>query len=160
MANISSIKVGTTTYSITPSAHAATSTTYGGATASNYGHVKLSDSYTTSAGTASSSIGASSKAVYDAYNTLNSNKCKTYQGTIPGFGGSAGPGSLTISGVTRGIFVGYSTSSNTIIWSILSGVGALVIYLKGGQVASASLSGTTLKFSNGYGAMNLLGIYV
>lgn len=75
MANISSIKVGNTSYGITatPTAHASTATTYGAASASNYGHVKLSDNYTSSAGTAASGIGASSAAVYNAYNTLNSN---------------------------------------------------------------------------------------
>lgn len=75
MANISTIKVGSTSYGITatPTAHASTATTYGAATASKYGHVKLSDNYTSSAGAAASGIGASSKAVYDCYNTLNSN---------------------------------------------------------------------------------------
>lgn len=75
MANISAIKVGNTSYGITatPTAHASTATTYGAASASNYGHVKLSDNYTSSAGAAASGIGASSAAVYNAYNTLNSN---------------------------------------------------------------------------------------
>lgn len=75
MANISKIKVGSTSYGITatPTAHASTATTYGAASASNYGHVKLSDNYTSSAGAAASGIGASSAAVYNAYNTLNSN---------------------------------------------------------------------------------------
>ena len=73
MANISTIKVGSTSYGLTPASHASTATTYGAATASNYGHVKLSDNYTSSAGAAASGIGASSAAVYNAYNTLNSN---------------------------------------------------------------------------------------
>ena len=75
MANISKIKVGDTSYGITatPTAHDSTATTYGAASASNYGHVKLSDNYTSSAGAAASGIGASSAAVYNAYNTLNSN---------------------------------------------------------------------------------------
>lgn len=73
MANISTIKVGSTSYGITPASHASTATTYGAATASKYGHVKLSDNYTSSAGAAASGIGASSLAVYNAYNTLNSN---------------------------------------------------------------------------------------
>lgn len=75
MANISTIKVGNTSYGITatPTAHASTATTYGAASASNYGHVKLSDNYKSSAGAAASGIGASSLAVYNAYNTLNSN---------------------------------------------------------------------------------------
>lgn len=79
MANISKIKVGNTSYGITatPTAHASTATTYGAASASNYGHVKLSDNYTSSAGTAASGIGASSAAVYNAYNTLNSNLAET-----------------------------------------------------------------------------------
>lgn len=75
MANISTIKVGSTSYGLTPASHASTATTYGAATASNYGHVKLSDNYTSSAGAAASGIGASSLAVCDAYNTLNSNRC-------------------------------------------------------------------------------------
>ena len=74
MANISTIKVGSTSYGLTPASHASTATTYGAATDSNYGHVKLSDNYTSSAGAAASGIGASSLAVCDAYNTLNSNK--------------------------------------------------------------------------------------
>lgn len=48
-------------------AHAATATTYGGGTSSNYGHVKVSDNYTSSAGAASASVAASSKAVSDVY---------------------------------------------------------------------------------------------
>jgi Phage tail fiber repeats len=54
-----------------PNNHASTITTYGLGNVSNYGHVKLSDSFATSSGGASEGIGASSKAVVDAYNTLN-----------------------------------------------------------------------------------------
>ena len=50
-----------------PTDHASTATTYGGGTASNYGHVKVSDNYTSSAGAAAASVAASSKAVYDTY---------------------------------------------------------------------------------------------
>ena len=53
-----------------PVSHASTATTYGGGTSSNYGHVKVSDNYTSSAGNASQSVAASSKAVYDTYNTF------------------------------------------------------------------------------------------
>lgn len=56
-----------------PKSHATNALTYGGGTASNYGHVKLSDSYQTSDGAASASVGASSKALSDAYNEINSN---------------------------------------------------------------------------------------
>ena len=57
----------------TPKSHAASSTTYGGATESNYGHVKLSDTYNSkvSSGAAANSVGASQNALYNAYNTLN-----------------------------------------------------------------------------------------
>lgn len=56
----------------TPTAHATNSTTYGGGTGTNYGHVKLSDTYSSSVGAASASIAASQKAVYDAYTALKS----------------------------------------------------------------------------------------
>lgn len=56
-----------------PTSHASTATTYGASSGSNYGHTKLSDNYTSSAGAAASGIGASSAAVYNAYNELNSN---------------------------------------------------------------------------------------
>ncbi|MBR6625214.1 MAG: tail fiber protein, partial [Mailhella sp.] len=49
-----------------PKAHASTATTYGIGTGSNYGHVKLSDS-TSSTSAASKGIAASPKAVKDAY---------------------------------------------------------------------------------------------
>lgn len=56
----------------TPTSHASTGTGYGAGNASNYGHVKVSDNYTSSAGNASQSVAASSKAVYDCYNAFNS----------------------------------------------------------------------------------------
>ena len=51
------------------------------ATDSAYSHVKLSDSYTSNSGAASSAVGASSKAVYDAYTNLN-NKIVAAQKSI------------------------------------------------------------------------------
>lgn len=56
-----------------PISHAITTTTYGKGTNSVYGHVKLSDVYSTSVGDASSGVVASQKALFDAYSTLNSN---------------------------------------------------------------------------------------
>lgn len=56
---------------LAPKSHAATDTTYGGGTASQYGHVKLSDSYTSSGGAAANSVAASSKALADAYSALD-----------------------------------------------------------------------------------------
>ena len=74
--------VNTALTSKAPKSHASTATTYGAGTASNYGHVKLSDSYTTSAGAASASVAASSKAVYDCYTALNSNLTKVFRTSI------------------------------------------------------------------------------
>lgn len=54
----------------TPVSHATNSTTYGGGTSTNYGHIKLSDSYTSNV-SADNSVGASSKAVADCYTALD-----------------------------------------------------------------------------------------
>lgn len=56
-----------------PKAHASSATTYGAGNASNFGHVKLSDNYTSSAGAAANGVAASSKALADAYAVLNTN---------------------------------------------------------------------------------------
>lgn len=75
MANMTD-KVNAYTESIdgkAPLNHASTGKTYGTGNATNYGHVKLSDSYETSAGTASEGVAASSKALADAYAGINTN---------------------------------------------------------------------------------------
>lgn len=64
-----------TNLGVPPTSHASTGTGYGAGNSSNYGHVKVSDNYTSSAGAASASVAASSKAVYDCYTALN-NKLK------------------------------------------------------------------------------------
>jgi len=53
-----------------PVGHASSATTYGIGNASNYGHVRISDSYTSSGGAASAGMTASSAAVYNAYSSL------------------------------------------------------------------------------------------
>lgn len=58
----------------TPTSHASTGTGYGVGSATNYGHVKLSDTYTSNVGAAANSIGASQNAVYNVYNLYNSNR--------------------------------------------------------------------------------------
>lgn len=57
----------------TPYDHARNNLDHGGGTASNYGHVKLSDTYASavSGGNAAGSIGASQNALYSAYNSLS-----------------------------------------------------------------------------------------
>ena len=52
---------------VPPTNHAVANTTYGSGTATNYGHVKLSDKYTSSAGNASQGVAASSAAIVDLY---------------------------------------------------------------------------------------------
>lgn len=61
--------------------HSSSTTTYGPGSETLYGHVKLSDSYQSSAGAAASAIAASSKAVYDSY-TANKNSITTLNGTV------------------------------------------------------------------------------
>ena len=56
-----------------PKSHASSANTYGQGNASNFGHVKLADGYTSSAGAAAQGVAASSKALYDAYTVLNTN---------------------------------------------------------------------------------------
>ena len=63
-------KVKTLLNAKAPTSHASTATTYGKGTASNYGHVKLSDS-TSSTSAASAGIAASPKAVKAAYDLAN-----------------------------------------------------------------------------------------
>lgn len=61
-----------------PIAHTnATASNIGQATNSVFGHVKLADNYTSSAGSASQGIGASSKAVYDTYTEFSSSSKST-----------------------------------------------------------------------------------
>lgn len=60
-----------------PTNHAAAATTYGSGTATNYGHVKLSDDYATSGGAAEDGVAASSKALNDAYNELKASAGNT-----------------------------------------------------------------------------------
>lgn len=54
-----------------PNNHASGATTYGLGNAGQYGHVKLSDAYTSSAGNAAAGMGASSYALAQAYSVLN-----------------------------------------------------------------------------------------
>ena len=61
--------------------HSSSSTTYGTGSSSLYGHVKLSDNYTSSAGAADAAVGASSKAVFDSF-TANKNSITTLSGTV------------------------------------------------------------------------------
>ena len=66
-----------------PISHASTANTYGLRTASVYGHVKLSDTYNSSAGAAANGVGASSKAINEVYKKFNAeNTVNTNSNTI------------------------------------------------------------------------------
>lgn len=56
-----------------PISHASTGTTYGQGNASNFGHVKLSDTYATkqSSAAAANGVAASQNALYNAYNSVH-----------------------------------------------------------------------------------------
>lgn len=60
-----------------PINHAVGDTRYGQGTSSNYGHLKISDNYTSSAGNANSGVAASSQAVYNVYNAYNTLKARS-----------------------------------------------------------------------------------
>ena len=97
-----------------------------------FGHVKLSDNYTSSAGAASASIGASSKAVVDAYNALNSAKApKSHASTGTGYGvgnasnyghvklsdaytSSAGAAANAIGASSKALYDAYTALNNAI----------------------------------------------
>ena len=71
-----------------PTNHASEETTYGAGTASTYGHVKLSDSYTTETPkSASESVGASQKALHEAYAELKASSLVIPTGLIFPFAG-------------------------------------------------------------------------
>ena len=129
MANISTIKVGSTSYGITPASHASTATTYGAANDENYGHVKLSDSYTVSAGAAVSGIGASSAAVYNAYNTLNSKfvkiDTKMPAGSLKTFSQYTSSDYIIIGGLTKYYGGGRMTYTSLIVGDIKNSYGSV-----------------------------------
>lgn len=130
-----------------PKNHASNETTYGIGNKTNYGHVKLSDDYTSSSGAAMEGVGASSKAVNDAYNELNTNldNLKSDVNTLKGKFGSQQIGALSfrylnftgvfsciitvdgVNGLSYGSFIanGYGKGSNRIHVSKLQ-AGSLV----------------------------------
>ena len=62
--------VGTAMSGKAPTAHASSATTYGVGTASDYGHLKISDEYVCCVGAAADGVAASQKAVNDLYNLI------------------------------------------------------------------------------------------
>ena len=94
-----------------PTSHASSATTYGIGTGSNYGHVKLSDTYdsTVANNAAANGMGASQKALYTAYNALSTSK----QNNITG-----GASSITTSNLTTSRVLISSTAGKVAVSSI------------------------------------------
>lgn len=98
--------------------------TYGAGNASYFGHVKLSDNYTTSAGAASASVGASSQAVNSTYNRFK--------------------GQLTAN--SKDIYMDYKNGKYGINTSANRGADTFIPFnsLDNAKVASISISGFSI----------------
>ena len=125
--------------------HAASTLTYGGGTADNYGHVKLSDNYEGIGSTASLSIGASERAVTDlrahtmpdsitagAHNSiwrgeelLSASHFGQYENALESLARAVGRGDFTdiyvgdTITVTMDAVSGYESTSQTVVWVVM-----------------------------------------
>ena len=119
--------------------HAASTNKFGQGNGSNFGHVKLSDNYTSSAGAASSGIAASSKAVFDAYTACL--KCNP----TGGFNGTASNITLTGTGYWLLITTHASISELNTIWTVVNGSSAAKVFpIAASKTSSAAISGYTM----------------
>lgn len=142
-----------------PVNHAASALTYGGGTADNYGHVKLSDNYEGMGSTASLSIGASERAVTDlrgntmpdmktvgAHNSiwrgeelLSTSHFGQYENALESLARAVGRGDFndiyigdTIT-VTMDAVSGYEGTSQTVVWVVMG----INIYYNNGQTETS-----------------------
>lgn len=138
-----------------PKSHASTDSIYGKGTTSAFGHLKVSDNYTSSAGAAADGVAASSKALADAYKSLDSDAMRN-RGTITSFTADGGwNGGSTIidlvrtatSGATRktGI-LSFQRSGSTISTGTTSSVGTIA------KTYAPYTGSTTMAFSGSNGA--------
>ena len=124
-----------------PKNHATSVTDFGIASTALYGHVKLSDSYANEIGNATSGIGASQKALFDAFTILENNKTPishSSASTDYGIGNSSYFGHVKLS-----------DSHNTLVGEASNGIGAsqkavndLYEYLTTELLPHVSLSGS------------------
>lgn len=135
-----STKVATTAFVTTvgnakaPTSHASTATIYGIGTGSNYGHVKLSDS-TSSTSAASAGIAASPKAVKAAYDLANTAK------TNAAMAQTTADACLPLSGGTMTGKLGF-TASNHVFINLPNGY----LRLWGGKVDDGIMGGNITLF--------------
>lgn len=163
-----------------PVNHAASALTYGGGTADNYGHVKLSDNYEGVGSTASLSIGASGRAVTDlrahtmpdtrtvgAHNSiwrgeelLSASHFGQYENALESLARAVGRGDFndiyigdTIT-VTMDAVDGYESTSQTVVWVVMG----INTYYNNGRWSYSIITENHLvlvpKDALGYAAMN------
>lgn len=109
-------KISALDISKAPKNHATSTTDYGLASSAVYGHVKLSDSYANSIGAAADGIGASQKALFDAFTILESNKTPISHSSVS-----------TDYGQANASYFGHvrlSDSYNTVVGAASSGIAA------------------------------------
>lgn len=108
-----------------PTSHASSATTYGVGTATEYGHLKISDTYATLVGDAAAGIAASQKAVNDLYNLIPQGDsvqwCDSPQVTSYPLVGCVGP--ATIGAASR-VYIIICTSCTA--YSYLRAIGLTV----------------------------------
>lgn len=138
-----------------PKSHASADSTYGKGSPTTFGHLKISDNYTSSAGAAADGVAASSKALADAYKNLDSDAMRN-RGTITSFTAASGwNGGSTIidlvriasSGATRktGI-LSFQRSGSAISTGTTSSVGSIA------KTYVPYTGSTTMAFSGSNGA--------
>lgn len=104
-----------------PVNHLSDQTTYGVGNAGCYGHVKLSDTYSTCVGGVSEGVAASQKALFDAYDYLINNAGAPLGNTVGCALGTASAGTLTTAARSDHVHpmptciacAGYATSAGT-----------------------------------------------
>lgn len=80
-----------------PTSHASSATTYGVGSASTYGHLKISDTYSSCVGGVTEGVAASQKALYDAYTYLYDNAGAKLGNTVGCALGIASAGVATVA---------------------------------------------------------------
>ena len=128
-----------------PTSHATNNTTYGGATGTNYGHVKLSSAVTSSSDTGDG-VAATPKAVKSAYDLANGRQQKIASGSVTltttWSGNDPYTQTVTISGatVTANTKVDLQPDATALQQMLDDGTTALYIVNNNGTLTAYALS--------------------